>query len=107
MFMKKIYLTRDEKKALLSILQGLIDSPAGMNKAEFYLAVADLRRKGLVDAVFNYSEIVDVRLSFIGSGYIAQNPTLNNPINWHKIFITVGLIITAIATIITMIFTLI
>jgi len=105
--MKKIFLSIDEKKALLSIQQGKITAPAGMNMAEFFLAVSELKRKGLIDAEINYDEIIDVKPSYIGSGYVAQNPTLVNPVGWFKILTVAGLIITAIATIITMIVALI
>jgi hypothetical protein len=51
-----------------------------------------------VEAQINYNEIIDVKASYIGTAYYAENPTLRNPVDWYKIITSIALILTAIAT---------
>ncbi|MDR1369879.1 MAG: hypothetical protein LBJ72_07110, partial [Dysgonamonadaceae bacterium] len=54
--------------------------------------------KGMIEATVNYNEIIDVKTSYIGVAYFAENPTLRNPIDWYRIITTASIIITALAT---------
>jgi hypothetical protein len=52
----------------------------------------------MIEATVNYNEIIDVKTSYIGVAYFAENPTLRNPIDWYRIITTASIIITALAT---------
>ena len=52
----------------------------------------------MVDAVINYNEIVDVKASYIGIAYYAENPTLRNPVDWYRVITAAAIVITAMAT---------
>jgi hypothetical protein len=52
----------------------------------------------LVEAVINYNEIIDVKTSYIGVAYFAENPTLRNPTDWYRIITAAAIIIAALAT---------
>ena len=52
----------------------------------------------MVDAIINYNEIVDVKASYIGIAYYAENPTLRNPVDWYRVITAAAIVITAMAT---------
>jgi hypothetical protein len=91
-------LTKDEKTVFRSIILRGNERPAGITDACFFLCVFSLHQKGLVEAQINYNEIIDVKASYIGIAYYAENPTLRNPVDWYKIITSIALILTAIAT---------
>jgi hypothetical protein len=91
-------LTKDEKTVFRSIILKGKECPAGITDACFFLCVLALHQKGLVEAQINYNEIIDVKASYIGNAYYAENPTLRNPVDWYKVISITALILTAIAT---------
>jgi hypothetical protein len=88
--MEKINLSETQKKVLRSIsLSGR--RPDTIPEAVYNPTVRSLERAGLVRAMYeDGGGVVDVRLTDDGIIYLAENPALENPINWAKI--------TAIAT---------
>ncbi|MDR2118772.1 MAG: hypothetical protein LBP25_04500 [Tannerellaceae bacterium] len=96
--MKKIALTKDERTVFRSIILKGNERPTGITDSCFFLCVVSLCQKGLVEAQINYNEIMDVKASYIGIAYYAENPLLRNPIDWYKIIAITVLVITALAT---------
>jgi hypothetical protein len=96
--MKGVYLTKDEKTVFRDIILKGNERPAGVTDACFFLCVASLRQKGLVEAQINYNEITDVKASYIGVAYYSENPVLSNPVDWYKVITAIAVILTAIAT---------
>ncbi|MDR1372334.1 MAG: hypothetical protein LBJ17_04300 [Dysgonamonadaceae bacterium] len=94
----KIHLTKDEKTVFRSIVLKGNECPAGITGACYFLCVVSLQQKGLVEAVINYNEIIDVKASYIGIAYFAESPALRNPIDWYRVITTASIIITALAT---------
>ncbi len=67
-----------------------------LGEKETFLLAKSLTRKGLADAVFNYDEIVDIKISYEGKAYMSVYPSLRNPINWDRIIALATLIISAL-----------
>ena len=70
---------------LLMLNNGRNSNELSLSSKERYLAIHTLQRKGLVDAVFEYDKIADVKLSYLGEAYIDTYPRLENPFDWGKI----------------------
>lgn len=98
--MQHIPLTQTEKIMLRLISQGDTDNDLALSRTERYLAIRSLRQKGLIDAVVDYDVISDVRLSYDGKEYMAENPSLRNPINLDRVISIATLIISTIAIIV-------
>ena len=83
--MERIYLTSEEKKVLRELRRGNSCVPSGMDNFSFADAVMALRDKGLIKAVVNYEEVLDMKLTVKGYAYMNSNPGLVNPVNWTMI----------------------
>jgi hypothetical protein len=94
----KVHLTKDEKTVFRSIILKGNECPAGITAACYFLCVLSLRQKGLVDADVDYDKIMDIKASYIGIAYYAENPALSNPVDWYRVVTTAAIIITAMAT---------
>ena len=82
--MERMYLTKSEKRTLRGINE-CGGKSAYVSAESYYLDVLSLHRKGLVDAVINYDEVIDVKLTYVGKSYLAANPRLRNPTDWTMI----------------------
>lgn len=91
--MNKIKLSKSEKKVFLKAMAGKELPPAGMHHDIYLAAVVTLHQKGLVDAKFNYDEVLSISPTLYGQAYFAVNPHLYNPVDWQ--------LITAISTAVT------
>lgn len=83
--MRRIYLSRDEKKILRELHRGRTDVPLDMDNWSYQEAVTRLAEIGFVRARINYDEVLDIKLLPKGKVYIRSNPHLVNPINWTAV----------------------
>ena len=97
--MERIYLTKEEKKILISISERRLTEDDGKIYAD---VISSLEAKKFVVAKYNYYEVIDAKLTLYGGFYLRNNPKLHNPINWQKI-ISVSTTITAIVSLATLI----
>jgi hypothetical protein len=98
--MTGIYLTDDEKKALLNIVLGYSSIPSGMGEDTYSDCVSELEGKGLVHAMWAEGHrVVDARPTSKGRSYVHSNPTMRNPINWAMVG-AVAAVVTAVIGII-------
>jgi hypothetical protein len=94
----KIHLTKDEKTVFRSIVLKGNECPAGITGACYFLCVLSLQQKGMIEASVNYNEIIDVKTSYIGVAYFAENPTLRYPTDRYRIVtMAAAIVITALA----------
>lgn len=83
--MRRIYLSRWEKRVLRHLFTGYKGIPQGMDDVAYLAAIMDLDKKGFIKARLNYEEVVDVKLTIRGRAYRQFNPLLLNPINWSQV----------------------
>lgn len=97
--MERIHLTKDEKIVFRLISQGE-ECPNGFPFHTFSRCVRSLERKGLVKGEYESGGgVIDVRLSPDGAIYLAENPSLSNPVDWKWITTTSIVAIGAIAAV--------
>ena len=96
--MEGIKLSKDEKKVLIIASAGE-DCPVTFPIHIFNGCIRSLERKGLVKAAYLEGGGVEaVRLTPEGRLFLAENPTLKNPIDWVRIIeFAIPLIISIIA----------
>lgn len=94
--MDRIKLTKDEKILIRALKEGETDTPLLTDGAK-YLAARSLERKGLVDVIFCYGKVENIKLSYECKAYLETNPLLRNPIDWRLIEI-IFMGVTAIAS---------
>lgn len=83
--MGRIRLTKNEKKVLRLIADGLTTCP-NYAEIENAYAVCVLEYFGLVCAAYDEGgDIVDVRMTAKGFAYMYSNPRLLNPVNWQRV----------------------
>ena len=83
--MRRIYLSRWEKRVLRHLLFGGKGKPEGMDIIAYVAAVTDLDKKGLIKACLNYEEVLDTHITLRGRAYCMYNPLLLNPVNWAQV----------------------
>ena len=83
--MRRIYLSRWEKRVLRHLLFGGKGKPEGMDIIAYVAAVTDLDKKGLIKARLNYEEVLDTHITLRGRAYYMYNPLLLNPVNWAQV----------------------
>jgi DNA-binding PadR family transcriptional regulator len=95
--MEKINLSNTQKKVLRSI--SLSDKrPDTIPESVYNPTVRSLERAGLVRAMYEEGGgVVDVRLTDDGIIYLAENPTLENPVAWQSALAIIASIISVIA----------
>lgn len=99
--MKKIKLSNDAKSVFRLLDKGIYQCPPNMHHRDFNIGSLELKRLGF--SVCHQEESGDViiaRLTDEGKQYIAQNPTLHNPIDWKWI---VGATIAATSLVVSII----
>ncbi len=101
--MERIYLTKEEKKILISISERRLTEEDGKIYAD---VISSLEAKKLVVVKYNYNEVIDVQLTLYGGFYLRNNPKLHNPISWQKI-ISVSTTTTAIVSLVALILSII
>ena len=94
--MKKIHLTKDEKRTLLLISKKSFGCPTDMSPAAFTYNLIQLQDKDLIKATFALGKIKEAKLTNWGRFYMDINPQLRNPFPW-KIIFDISTIIAAIA----------
>ena len=81
--MRRIHLSRHEKEVLRLVASGVGSCPAAYPLHRFTSAVNALEGYGLIDAIKEEGGgIVDAVLTMEGRLYIAENPSLRNPVDW-------------------------
>ncbi len=96
--MKRIYLSKYEKKVLRLVEKGVGKCPDNFPKHLFSPCTRSLKRKGLVcGAYVEGGEVVDSKLTDDGKMYFAENPHLYNPINWALVLSAAGVIVAILA----------
>lgn len=102
--MKRIRLSRNEKR-VLRLLNADLWCPDTMPFHKFAAGCIGLERKGLAQCAWaSGHELVDAVITMEGKFYIAENPSLRNPVDWKWIIttaITAGTLIVAIAALLT------
>ena len=83
--MRRIYLSRWEKRVLRHLLFGRNGKPEGMDDIAYIAAVIDLDKKGLIKARLNFEEVLEARVTLRGRAYYMYNPLLLNPVNWSQV----------------------
>ena len=99
--MGKIHLTKHEKE-VLRLIQSLGGCPETYPYDVFAACVRSLQRKGFVRGFWSEEKgLVTVVVTDEGMLYMAENPTLRNPVDWKWIITTAialaSVIIAAIA----------
>ena len=96
--MKRIYLTKAEKKTLRHIGVGYKGMPPKLDLYQYREAVISLRELGFILAIIDVNgRVIDTQIKQKGKAYLCSNPHLYNPINWAK----VSAILSAIAIFVT------
>lgn len=97
--MERIYLSKNEKQ-VLRWLRSHNGYKATMPRASFDRALRLLQEKDLAVGLWSEEEgLVEAFLTPGGEGYIEDNPTLYNPIDWKWVITTVVASVAAIASI--------
>lgn len=97
--MERIYLSKHEKQ-VLRWLRSHNGYKATMPRASFDRALRLLQEKGLAVGFWSEEEgLVEAFLTPGGEGYIEDNPTLCNPIDWKWVITTIVASVAAIASI--------
>lgn len=100
--MERIKLSRSEKSVLRMVSVGQGVCPAEFPLHTFNSAVRSLDRKGLVRSAYEEGgNVVDTSITQQGRQYIAENPSLRNPINWGMLATLIAAV-SAIASIVTL-----
>ncbi len=96
--MERIKLSKDEKKVLLWVSNHPYDlRPKTFPQHLFNVACYNLESKNLVRTCrIEGGDVEAVRLTPLGKGYILDNPTLKNPINWDRVLLIISIIISII-----------
>lgn len=94
--MKKIYLTKEEKQALLLISKKQLDRPKNMSQAAFNYNLIQLQDKDLIWIDIGLNKVNGGGLTKRGKSYITLNPHLRNPFPW-MLLIHAATIIAAIS----------
>lgn len=88
--MKRLKLSRCEKRLLRTIALGVEYPPEGMSKEAIICAATELERVGLIKAAWaSGHEYIAGRLTEYGKAYMLRNPHLHNPIDWKWIITTI------------------
>lgn len=97
--MERIYLSKNEKQ-VLRWLRSHNGYKATMPRASFERALRMLQEKDLAIGFWSEEEgLVEAHLTSGGEGYIEDNPTLCNPIDWKWVITTIVASVAAIASI--------
>lgn len=83
--MERIFLSKEEKKALRWVALRRDGLPPGFDNDTFLEAVATLTEKRLMKSMINYDDVIDAKLTSKGRVYLSRNPYLWNPVNWTMI----------------------
>lgn len=89
--MERVKLSKNAKIVLRLLEQGHNLCPKGMNYADFNRGALELRRNDF--ALCHQEENGNVeaaQLTELGTLYIAENPSLSNPVNWTAISMIIG-----------------
>lgn len=87
--MDKIKLSKNAKKVLLALHNGLEHCPYNMDSSVFADGADELEVYHLIQTMRQEGGgIVDARLTHKGRSYMAANPTLSNPTDWKWIIAT-------------------
>lgn len=91
--MKRIKLTKEEKKTLRIVDKFNGKCPCGFPLHVYNLSVRSLERKGLVKAAYlEGGAVEDARTTDEGKHYLCDNPNLRNPINWTVVGVIAGIL---------------
>lgn len=101
--MKKLKLSKDEKRLLRNIAAEVDYWPDGMSDEAVSCAASVLERHGLVRVAWASGHVaVNAMLTDYGKAYLLANPHLRGPIDWRWIIGTAISAATLAATLITM-----
>lgn len=82
--MKRIRLSKDEKRVLRLIAAGQCTCPAAFPRHVFNAVVRSLDHIGFVHAMYaEGGEVVEVKPTPEARQYLAENPGLRNPVDWR------------------------
>lgn len=94
--MKKIHLTKDEKRTLLLISKKSFGCPTDMSPAAFTYNLIQLQDKDLIWVDLGLNKVTDGGLTKRGKSYLTLNPQLRNPFP-YRLILDAATIIAAIA----------
>lgn len=84
--MKRIRLSRNEKRLLRNIALRADYWPDGMSKAALAACAGSLSDAGFIRAAFSSGhELYAAELTHKGAMYLQENPHLHNPTDWSRV----------------------
>jgi len=94
--MERIKLSKNEKQVMRLLAISRNACPSAMEQHAYNIAVLQLQSRGFVMAsVASGGKVVAAELTNLGVAYLAEYPSLRNPINWAVVLSA----ITAVASI--------
>ena len=95
--MERIFLSKEEKTVLRMLANGC-GCPDTYPRHVFVSAVGSLEWKGLAQGAWTEGyDLDDARITRQGKVYLAQNPTLRNPVDWRWVITTAIATVAAVA----------
>lgn len=101
--MEQIGLTKQEKTVLRLLASGCNECPDAYPRHIFVSCVRSLEHKGLAKGAWQEGgEMEDARITPFGREYLAENPSLRNPVDWRWVITTAIATVAALASIVAL-----
>lgn len=101
--MERIRLTKQEKTVLRLLASGCNECPDAYPRHIFVSCIRSLEQKGLAKGAWQEGgEMEDARLTPFGREYLAENPSLRNPVDWRWVITTAIATVAALASIVAL-----